>query len=830
MAEIRSLADDVRARDDDELLALFRARPDLAQPFPHSFADLLDRITSTTSVHRVLAGLDTRHRRVLEAMAIQGEAAVIDRAAAALGLEPADVEPAVAHLHERALLWRARDAPDGWRLPAQVRAALGPWPAGLGPSVAQVMCRRPTSELMALLEMLRCPAAGDPALDRAALAARLGEPEVVEGLVASVSEAAREALSLLVPGPPVGTTTRALAVVPAAEARTPLEELLARGLVLPWQDRDVVVPAEVALVLRGGTMYPPQELDPPAPAGPLVDPSHAERSALGAVAEVMRLVETLVRHLEAQPVTELRAGGMPVRDFRRLAGELDVSEHELRTLLHVADAAGLIGVSDRWLPTAAYDRWRNDSGGRRWVVLAEAWLASPFVSGSRSQAAAGTSGESDGTTAPVVTTSSEREPPALAPQRVARGLPRLRRHVLELLPVLPTSPSGHRSSRSLGSAVPSVSLSDVVAADAWRRPALSGRARGRSVSEVVAEAQWLGIAAVGILAPWSAAVLASEVEKAAALLEDALPPPVEEVVLQGDLTAVAPGPLRPEVADRLAAIADTESTGGAAVYRFTTASIRRGLDAGLSSTEVVHFLESVSATAVPQPLRYLVADVARRHGALRVAAVATVVRAEDAAELATILADPQLRPLGLRSVAETVAVTSLPPEEVVTALRAADHSPVAETESGAIARSAGPPRATPSSSGTTRRRGAGMDSAGGGRGSAVPDAGDSLVIGDDAEVLRLVRALRRTDAAAADATPVAAPVTSSTDLVQRLRQAGQDGEALWIGYTDERGTRSTRLVRPISLRPGLVVAHDERKGAVRSFALHRITSVGTVDK
>ncbi|NEC50156.1 helicase-associated domain-containing protein, partial [Actinospica acidiphila] len=91
---------------------------------------------------------------------------------------------------------------------------------------------------------------------------------------------------------------------------------------------------------------------------------------------------------------------------------------------------------------------------------------------------------------------------------------------------------------------------------------------------------------------------------------------LDHVLLQADLTAVAPGPLERPLADMLGVLADVESKGGATVYRFTPASVRRALDAGRSAADLHAFLAAHSRTPVPQPLAYLVDDVARRHGHL----------------------------------------------------------------------------------------------------------------------------------------------------------------------------------------------------------------------
>ncbi|MBR7678422.1 helicase-associated domain-containing protein, partial [Streptomyces daliensis] len=128
--------------------------------------------------------------------------------------------------------------------------------------------------------------------------------------------------------------------------------------------------------------------------------------------------------------------------------------------------------------------------------------------------------------------------------------------------------------------------------------------------------------------------LASAAERAADALAPLLPEPLDHVLLQADLTAVAPGPLERALAATLGALADVESKGGATVYRFSPASVRRGLDAGLTATDVHAFLAAHSRTPVPQPLTYLVDDVARRHGRLRVGAASSYVRCDDDALLA----------------------------------------------------------------------------------------------------------------------------------------------------------------------------------------------------
>jgi hypothetical protein len=77
----------------------------------------------------------------------------------------------------------------------------------------------------------------------------------------------------------------------------------------------------------------------------------------------------------------------------------------------------------------------------------------------------------------------------------------------------------------------------------------------------------------------------------------------------------------------MALLADVESRGGATVYRFSAGSLRRAFDAGWTGAEVHAFLDRHSRTPVPQPLGYLVDDIARRHGHLRIGAAAVYLAA-----------------------------------------------------------------------------------------------------------------------------------------------------------------------------------------------------------
>ncbi len=135
----------------------------------------------------------------------------------------------------------------------------------------------------------------------------------------------------------------------------------------------------------------------------------------------------------------------------------------------------------------------------------------------------------------------------------------------------------------------------------------------------------------------------------AAALAALLPPEIDRIYLQADLSAIAPGPLLPALDLRLRTIAVRESRAQASTYRFTAESLAAGMAEGETAESVRAFLEELSLTGIPQPLLYLIETTASRHGRVRVSAALGRARVEsdDAALIATIEVDQALRPLGL---------------------------------------------------------------------------------------------------------------------------------------------------------------------------------------
>ncbi len=777
-ARPRSLADDLRTRSDDDLAALLAARPDLVHPVPADLAALATRATTSASTARALDRLDTFALQVVTALAALPDPTTYGDLLAGLpGADPSLVQAVVETLRLRALAWGPDDE---LHLVVPVRDALGPHPAGLGPAMAE--SRRGVR-----------PYADDPSL--------------VAQVLADAPDAAREALERLVWGPPTGRVEGADRPVEPETARTPVEWLLARHLLEPVGSETVVIPREVALALRGGVLV--RDLAPQPPELDHTDrgPDLVDRTAGQQAFHTVRLVEDLLEAWSTAPPSVLRSGGLAVRDLARTALLLDLDEEAAALIVEIAYAAGLLAadgeVDEAWCPTPAYDVWRQRPTAERWAVLASTWLVmtrAPVLVGG-----------GDGSRVNALARDNDRP---LAPDA--------RRALLDELAVLePGQSPSHRS------------LLDRLR---WRRPRRTSPLWQALVQATPEEAERLGVTGLGALSTHGRALLASttpdetsEQARAAArtpgrasapaevvqALDRVLPRPLDHVLLQADLTAVAPGPVESDLARELALIADVESTGGATVYRFTESSIRRALDAGRSASDILALLTERSRTPVPQPLEYLVHDAARRHGAVRVGVASAYIRCDDPTTLAAMLVDKRLASLRLARIAETVVVTSTPVDLAMERLRDAGFAPSAENAEGAVVVRRPDEHRTPARPRPPRM-------------STEPPAPNEALLS------AAVRALRAGETAAAHRPlPESGgsgrlPRSGTAETMGELRAALDASRAVWIGYADSTGTTTERVVEPLRLEGGFLTAYDLRTAEVRTFTVARITGVAAV--
>ncbi|ACZ31938.1 hypothetical protein Xcel_2931 [Xylanimonas cellulosilytica DSM 15894] len=733
----------------------------------------------------------------------------------------------------------------------------------------------PDDALVALLRARPDLASPSPSTLRS-LAARASSRTSLERALAQLDtptlQVLQAVLALESVQPVVGPDDVAAAVGAVPDDAAVVVGLLdrARALALLWTPEtgglrsapglgEVLAPARERLVLA-----------PPVAEGARAVPAAvAEAEAASAAVEVVRLVDTLIRAWEDAPPPVLRSGGLGVRDLRRTAQVLDVDDATAAGVVELAAAAGLVAddADDpaSYLPTTHADDWDEAGTTHRWAMLAAAWAGSrrqPWLVGTRD--------DKGGVRSP------------LSPDLGRGWVPRLRTQVLTAL-------------ASLGPVV--VRPADVAADLAWRTP--RAVPPDAAIAGLLREAALLGATGAGALAPTGRVLLtlltdptatpAAE-EALAAVLGKILPPAVDELLLQGDLTGVVPGRPSPELSSLVERAADVESRGAATTVRFTPASVTRALDAGATADELLEQLTRLSRTPVPQALDYLVRDTARRHASLRVGAAGSYVRAADPAVLTGLVEDPRLVGLGLIRLAPTVVAAAVPAAALQTALRgrglvAALEGPdgrplgrlrrAARIERGG-ARTLRSPYATsgaPTSDAERRtlvahlriadgegRRSPFASTAGGEAGFSVaalartphpaptpvvepapvvepvettprPHPTPSAVERSPAPVVEPVETTsRRSRVVSTGSTTGATPGTRAPgDALALLRDAVREGGHVWLEVVDGHGRPTRRRVRPLRVESGRLRALDPQRGAELTVALHRIAAVDPDD-
>ncbi len=747
-----TLIDWLRAQDDATLAALLLARPDLATPPPPDMTVLAARAATRASVTRAAEALDTFTLAVLDALIVAdadrapvGEDAVV----AMVGADRDRVRAALDVLVRLALAWGS----DELSVVPAAREAGGLFPAGLG---------RPAPPL--------------DDVDLPAVLAELAEPE-------------RRLLTTLANGSPVGRTKDAAVVVPLSEATTPVQRLLAMGLLLRRDAETVELPRQVGLAVRGDRPLGAVKLDEPALATKQQKAAHVDATGAGAALELLRRVELLITQWSGEPAGVLKAGGLGVRDVRRLARELDTDERGAGLVVELAFAAGMVSDSahatnPEWQPTTLADPWLAATPANQWATLAAAWLDMTRLPG-----LAGMRDAKDKVLAPL--SDDLRRPPA----------PAERRRILSALAELRAG---------TGVAAPD-DLAEVLA---WRAPRRGGRLRDEIVRWTLAEATTLGVVALGAITGPGRALLDDGPAAAAKRMADAMPEPLDHVLVQADLTVVAPGPLEPSLAIDIGQVADVESAGSATVYRVTEGSVRRALDIGRTAEELHELFRTRSRTPVPQSLTYLIDDVARRHGRLRGGVAASFLRCDDQVLLAEVSASPVAARLELRRIAPTVVVSPVPLADVLEELRGAGFAPAAEDAAGQVVdlRPAGLRLPAPAKARRT---------------APSPPSAERLA--------DMVAQLRAGDAAAGTRRGRTVSLTAGTGAADTaatlalLREAIERNTQVWIGFVDSRGVASQRVVDPFRVGGGVLEGRDVTHGAVQQYPLHRITSASLVE-
>ena len=813
MSRIRALSKELEARSDTSLRALFAARPDLISPMAPDFAALAARASARVSVQRALERLNKPEMQVLETLHLctntdtghSVSAAGLKKVIAGSTLSALD--PILAKLQELALIHRA-DPPQGspptssrqrFYLPVgSLKDVIGIYPAGLGRSYTELVRLQPAfaQRVVQLVAELNHSGLGiHPAstpMDAAlALQRWTSTPENLRGILSTAPERTLGLLNKF--------GGWAMGAVPQAQRRAsvtheshdvgPIDWLLARGLLVPLDAGHVELPHSVGIALRGGAIIDDFTLSPPVPELGHTSAALRRNAAMGAIAETLRLANELLFAVREQPLATLRSGGVGVRELRRLAESIRLGVHQTAILLELCALSGLLRLdvdSSTWIQPPSLE-WLTLPRQEQWLWLVNAWLASeraPSLVGQPLTGPSSTAAHHGAAGTTINALSAEAQRP---------DAPVVRRRVLEILNELTieaAAPDGK---------APVLDAGAVLQRAEWAQPRMSRRFSSL-VRGILEEAALLGLMGSGALTQLGSAIATAQPEQAITILGEHLPAAVNHILLQADLTAVAPGYLAPELSETLLLMADAEGQGPASIDRFSAITIRRALDAGQDAESLLAFLREHSATEVPHPLAYLIQDTASRHGRLRIGTSASFIQSDDETAITDLLQEARTSVLSLVRIAPTVLTSSASPRETARVLRELGLSPAVQEAEPAVVRfkrtTAVPGSARPV---YTAPR------------TAPPD--------DDVEAQLTV--LRQHRSVPAEATGEA-----STQLgLETLQTAIRLKQAVTMNVVDSLGNANTETVVPVSVSGGRVRVFDPAKDTERVLSIHRIIDV-----
>ncbi|MDR7328778.1 helicase-associated domain-containing protein [Corynebacterium guangdongense] len=740
---------------DVELTALLRARPDVIHPIPPSITPLAGRLQLRASVARALRGLSTLELAALEAAADLGaEFSPVSRADVAEALvsrAPTPVDPALAEGAVDTLVTHALLFGEADRL---------------------LLVRETMSMLPASWRLLGEESPG-------------GGPDTAER-IAGLEPGQRKVLDTLVAGGGLGTTRDAAI---DADPSRPIPQLIEAGLLTRVDANHVRLPRHVSQVLRGTETgdYPlvPSER---VTGGGGPDPDaqrRADESGAAQGLEATRTVRRLVEYVGDHPLALNKDSTLGVRATGQIARALDVERPEVHRLIAVATAARLIGrgelpgheESSHLAPTRYAVEWLEAPLSTQFARVIAGWWASPWQYWRVGEK------DDNGATIRMFDDASRND-----------HLPHRRRLVTQPY-VRPAE---------------GIALTRAEAMSDFRftSPLAASTAPAGEADRLLAEAEWMGVTAGGVATTWlrtlhaatETSTLLTELESDAA---EITPAEVDRIIIQADLTVLAPGPLPAAMQSEMELLADLESAGLASVYRVSETTLRRALDAGRSAGEIGSWLAGHALGEIPQSLSYLLEDLGRRHGHLRGGAALSYLRSEEPALLDAVFAAPAAETAGLRRLAPTVAVSTRRLAEVLELLREAGIHAAAEDEHGAAVDIRPEPPVLPAEK------------------IRLPEP----QLTDPARIDAAVKAIRRGESERAGAGTAGQEVFTGSESLSVLQAAARGGRTVRIGVVDKHGQSTQVSVRPMTVTGGQVDAVDPATGRVQRFPLHRITQV-----
>jgi hypothetical protein len=312
--------------------------------------------------------------------------------------------------------------------------------------------------------------------------------------------------------------------------------------------------------------------------------------------------------------------------------------------------------------------------------------------------------------------------------------------------------------------------------------------RIKKVAELAAA---IGLVAEGQATSWLAALSDRTGAKASKLAVAGLPEPDERIIVQADLTLIAPSPLATDVEIRLRRFVDTEQVGMASSYRLSALSVSHGLETGLTIGEIRELLERLSGKALPQPVDYLLREAETRFARLRVKPIKSgahsMIESADSILLAEIHNDQRLKPFALHFDEQGNLHSRFECELVYFALREANFVAVRVDEKGQVI---SPQKLTAKTSVSSQKK----------------------------SVLEDIERMR-----SADTKGTSNP--DDDDLLRQIQLAIKNKAKISITLKTAAGEEVQYLVEPVGVANGRLRAKDRKADIERTLPLSSLVSI-----
>lgn len=313
------------------------------------------------------------------------------------------------------------------------------------------------------------------------------------------------------------------------------------------------------------------------------------------------------------------------------------------------------------------------------------------------------------------------------------------------------------------------------------------------ISELSDQAEALGLAVDGAPTQLLLSCLEDGLDVACDLLYRDLPGLQHSLIVQADLSLIAPGPLDSATEATLRLFANVEQVSVANTYRLSAQSISRGLECGLSIDSIRSALLDLNSRALPQPVEYLLSDTANKFAQLRIAAgpggsEKAILTAGDALLLTQVLNDSRLRPFAFRATTAASIATRFEPEVVYQSLREQGYLPVIVDQAGSVVS----PRKLLSV-------------------SALADSGAN-------PLQVLINNLREADRRVGNQP-------DDHDITRQVQLAIKSKVTLLVYATDRLGNEVEFKILPTALANGRLRGMDSRSDVERTLPLDRIVRV-----